>query len=71
MWPSTLAKAKFRSPLLILDEAHHLKNPATRLASLFVTKDAQEDAGTISGALDGVFERMMFPDSNAVPTRPS
>lgn len=60
MWPSTLAKAKFRSPLLILDEAHHLKNPATRLASLFVTKDAQEDAGTISGALDGVFERMMF-----------
>jgi ERCC4-related helicase len=60
MWPSTLAKARFRSPLLILDEAHHLKNPATRLASLFVTDDAQEDAGTISGALDGSFERMMF-----------
>ncbi|MGH6868870.1 MAG: hypothetical protein ACREDA_08385, partial [Methylocella sp.] len=60
MWPSTLAKAKFRSPLLILDEAHHLKNPATRLASLFVTDDAQEDAGTITGALEGAFERMMF-----------
>ena len=60
MWPSTLAKARFRSPLLILDEAHHLKNPATRLASLFVTDDAQEDAGTITGALDGAFERMMF-----------
>jgi SNF2 family DNA or RNA helicase len=60
MWPSTLAKARFRSPLLILDEAHHLKNPATRLASLFVTDDAEEDAGTISGALDGAFERMMF-----------
>jgi len=60
MWPSTLAKARFRSPLLILDEAHHLKNPATRLASLFVTDDAQEDAGTITGALDGVFERMVF-----------
>jgi hypothetical protein len=60
MWPSTLARARFRSPLLILDEAHHLKNPATRLASLFVTDDAQEDAGTITGALDGAFERMMF-----------
>jgi ERCC4-related helicase len=60
MWPSTLAKARFRSPLLILDEAHHLKNPATRLASLFVTDDAREDAGTITGALDGAFERMVF-----------
>ena len=60
MWPSTLAKARFRSPLLILDEAHHLKNPATRLASLFVTDDAQEDVRTISGALEGAFERMMF-----------
>ncbi len=60
MWPSTLAKARFRSPLLILDEAHHLKNPATRLASLFVTDDARVDAGTITGALDGSFERMMF-----------
>jgi ERCC4-related helicase len=60
MWPATLAKARFRSPLLILDEAHHLKNPATRLASLFVTDDAREDAGAITGALDGAFERMMF-----------
>ena len=60
MWPSILAKARFRSPLLILDEAHHLKNPATRLASLFVTEDAREDGGTSTGALDGAFERMMF-----------
>lgn len=60
MWPSTLAKARFRSPLLILDEAHHLKNPATRLASLFVADDVQEDVRTITGALEGAFERMMF-----------
>lgn len=60
MWPSTLAKARFRSPLLILDEAHHLKNPATKLASLFVTDDAKEDASTITGALEGTFERMLF-----------
>jgi ERCC4-related helicase len=65
MWPTTLAKARFRSPLLILDEAHHLKNPATRLASLFVTEDAEEDAGTITGALDGAFERMMFLTATA------
>ena len=36
------------------------KNPATRLASLFVTDDAREDAGAITGALDGAFERMMM-----------
>ena len=60
IWPATLARAKFHSPLLILDEAHHLKNPATRLASLFVADDAKEDAQTISGALDGAFERMIF-----------
>lgn len=60
MWPSILTKARFRSPLLILDEAHHLKNPATRLASLFVADDAREDLHTITGALDGAFERMMF-----------
>lgn len=60
IWPSTLAQARFRSPLLILDEAHHLKNPATRLASLFVFDDAQEDVRTIAGALDGAFERMLF-----------
>jgi ERCC4-related helicase len=60
IWPSTLARTKFRSPLLILDEAHHLKNPATRLASLFVADDAQDDGRTISGALEGAFERMIF-----------
>ncbi|TXT26329.1 MAG: Protein containing DNA/RNA helicase [Gallionellaceae bacterium] len=60
IWPATLAKAKFRSPLLILDEAHHLKNPATRLASLFVANDAEKDVNTITGALEGAFERMMF-----------
>ena len=60
MWPSTLARARFRSPLLILDEAHHLKNPDRRLPSLFVSDEAQEDARDVTGALDGAFERMMF-----------
>jgi Helicase conserved C-terminal domain len=60
VWPQTLAQSRFRSPLLILDEAHHLKNPATRLASLFVEDDAKSESDLIAGALEGGFERMLF-----------
>lgn len=49
---------KVELPLLILDEAHHLKNPSTKLARLFVDGDA--DAQVMGGALGGVFQRMMF-----------
>lgn len=31
-WQELLAGASWRSPLLIMDEAHHLKNPSTNLA---------------------------------------
>lgn len=44
----------------MLDEAHHVKNPHTKLASLFVSDDAREDARMLSGALEGGFERMLF-----------
>jgi len=47
-------------PLLILDEAHHLKNPDTKLASLFQSKEAEEDAEELKGPLNGMFERMIF-----------
>lgn len=60
LWQITIANAKFRSPLLILDEAHHLKNPETRLASLFVVPEAEDDRNLLAGALDGAFERMLF-----------
>jgi hypothetical protein len=60
IWPQALAQAHFRSPLLILDEAHHLKNPATRLASLFVEPDLEEETNMLAGALSGGFERMLF-----------
>lgn len=60
IWPQTLTQARFRSPLLILDEAHHLKNPATRLASLFVEADAEVDSNLMAGALKDGFERMLF-----------
>lgn len=59
-WRVALIEARFRSPLLVLDEAHHVKNPGTKLASLFSTEEAQEDAGMLAGALKGRFERMLF-----------
>ena len=62
VWKLALSRARFRSPLLILDEAHHLKNPATRLASLFVDDEAARESKLFArgGALGGKFDRMMF-----------
>jgi ERCC4-related helicase len=61
LWKECLEKTRLRLPLLILDEAHHLKNADTKLASLFHAEDAQGDADEISrGPLAGVFERMLF-----------
>lgn len=61
LWRDCLARLEFKLPLLILDEAHHLKNAHTQLASLFHTPDAAADAEEISrGPLGGVFERMLF-----------
>lgn len=62
LWRETLKRADFQSPLVILDEAHHLKNPNTRLASLFVDEDAAAESEVFrsSGALGGKFERMLF-----------
>lgn len=60
VWFAAITESQFSSPLLILDEAHHLKNPATALASLFVTEEAQEDVNELQGALEGRFERMLF-----------
>lgn len=63
LWSRCLAsiKEKLTLPLLILDEAHHLKNPETRLASLFHDHEAEADAEELGhGSLAGVFERMLF-----------
>jgi hypothetical protein len=59
LWPQVLRLAKFRSPLLVLDEAHHLKNPETRLASLFST-ESDDTPDMLAGAFNGRFERMLF-----------
>jgi len=61
LWEECLKHLSLKLPLLILDEAHHLKNPYTRLASLFHIPDAEADADEVSkGPLGGVFERMLF-----------
>jgi superfamily II DNA or RNA helicase len=45
---------------LILDEAHHTKNPYTRLAGLFENLEARDEADKLRGELGGVFHRMLF-----------
>jgi hypothetical protein len=60
LWAECLANLEIELPLLILDEAHHLKNPWTRLAGLFANREAQEDVEALRGTLGGVFDRMLF-----------
>ena len=61
LWEIVVRGLRLKLPLLILDEAHHLKNAQTRLASLFHVPEAHDDADEISrGALGGVFDRMLF-----------
>ena len=62
LWAECLRSMNLRLPLLILDEAHHLKNARTQLASLFHSGEAAEDSDSLRprGTLGGVFERMLF-----------
>jgi superfamily II DNA or RNA helicase len=60
VWQIWLGHTHFHSPLLIFDEAHHLKN-MTQVSSLFIEEGAKEDSETVSrGPLAGVFSRMLF-----------
>lgn len=61
VWKQCLTRLDFKLPLLVMDEAHHLKNPESRLSGLFQNPDAKSDADEITkGALGGIFERMLF-----------
>lgn len=61
VWRQCLTSLNFKLPLLVMDEAHHLKNPEARLSGLFQNPDARDDAEEIArGALGGIFERMLF-----------
>jgi len=60
LWAKLLAQAKWRSPLLIMDEAHHLKNPGTALAKQLQSPDSDADLRTGDGAMARAFDRMLF-----------
>jgi superfamily II DNA or RNA helicase len=60
LWKSLLALASWRSPLLVMDEAHHLKNPATALARQLQSLDLTQDLRTGDGAMAKAFDRMLF-----------
>lgn len=60
LWKDLLAQARWRSPLLVMDEAHHLKNPGTALARQLQSPDTEKDLRTGDGALAGAFDRMLF-----------
>ena len=57
VWQQALREMRFSAPLLILDEAHHTRNP-TRLSSLF--EDPAETESVIGGVLHERFDRMLF-----------
>jgi superfamily II DNA or RNA helicase len=61
LWRKMLQSMSLRMPLLIFDEAHHLKNSQTQVASLFRSPESIEDAEIVQkGFLANIFERMLF-----------
>lgn len=60
VWRQALRAADLHLPLLVLDEAHHAKNPRTGLAGLFADAGARDEAELLGGPLAGVFDRMLF-----------
>jgi hypothetical protein len=60
LWKDLLVRARWRSPLLVMDEAHHLKNPTTSLARQLQSQDSAHDLHTGDGAMANTFERMLF-----------
>lgn len=60
VWSRCMREMAIELPLLVLDEAHHLKNRGTRFASLFASPEAKDDADVLQGPFAGVFDRMLF-----------
>lgn len=60
LWKRVLSEAGWRSPLLVMDEAHHLKNPATALARQLQSPDLAKDLRIGDGAMAHAFDRMLF-----------
>jgi superfamily II DNA or RNA helicase len=60
LWTTLLVQARWRSPLLVMDEAHHLKNVETALARQLQSVDSQAVMRTGDGAMSRAFDRMLF-----------
>lgn len=60
LWKTLLAQTRWRSPLLVMDEAHHLKNPGTALARQLQSPESDHDLRTGDGAMAHAFDRMLF-----------
>jgi len=60
LWKHVVAKGRWLSPLLVLDEAHHLKNPQTSLARQLQSVESEEDLKQGDSSLSKSFERMLF-----------
>lgn len=58
IWRQVLARMRLRLPLLVLDEAHHVRNGAVRLAQLL--KQQEEGMEEAAGPLAHRFDRMLF-----------
>lgn len=58
-WTQSLRALDVRLPLLILDEAHHTKNP-NQLSRLLDNPEAEEDMEAFQGPLGKMFQRMLF-----------
>lgn len=59
VWKACLQALKLHLPLLIMDEAHHVKNE-NRLAGLFANEEARHDSEALQGALANIFQHMLF-----------
>ncbi len=55
-WKWLLTSIDLDLPLLIVDEAHRLKNPKTNIGQLF----AERAEDSLGGAFSGIFRRMLF-----------
>jgi superfamily II DNA or RNA helicase len=55
-WKWLLSSTDLDLPLLVVEEAHRLKNPSTQISKLFAARTSNEGAG----AFRGIFRRMLF-----------
>ncbi len=58
-WTQSLGALKLRLPLIVLDEAHHVRHE-TQLSRLFTNEESECDADALQGPLGNMFDRMLF-----------